>query len=49
MTPKECDAFVEKVKELRHAMKEFEKTRIAGWNYQVQRIGAQIDKLLSNL
>ena len=37
------------VKKMRHAQKEFARTRITGWNYEIQRTGKEIDSLLESL
>lgn len=40
------ERLLELVKNMRHAQKEFARTRIAGWSYEIQRLGKEIDKIL---
>lgn len=40
---------MKKVREMRDAQLEFDRTRITGWRYKVQRLGAEIDETLKEL
>lgn len=40
---------IELVRQMRHAQKEFARTRIAGWSYEIQRLGKEIDEILEKL
>lgn len=43
------NGLLKKVREMRDAQLEFDRTRITGWRYKVQRLGAEIDKTLKEL
>jgi len=38
-----------KIKEMREAQRNFDETRITGWMYKVQRLGAEIDEALNEI
>lgn len=37
---------IELVKKMRHAQREFARTRIAAWSYEIQKLGKKIDEIL---